>query len=112
MLQPLTQFDFYERIGATRGVALVLFSAAACGSCRHWKTFLAQYAAAHDGVQVFEVDAGLEPALAQEYELFHLPALFMFVDGEYHAPLACEPRAPELEKMINHLRQLPAEEAP
>ncbi len=112
MLTRLTQFDFYEAIDATPGLAVVLFSAASCGSCRHWKQFLAAYRDAHPEISIFEVDAGLEPALAQEFELFHLPALFLFQDGEYHAAVQCEPRDALFAAELARLLQLPAEEAP
>ena len=99
MLTRLTQFDFYPVIGDTQGPAVVLFSAEACGSCRYWKQFLQSYGAAH-------------PELTQEFELFHLPALFLFVDGEYHAALHCEPNEAAFAALLVRLQQCPAEEAP
>lgn len=88
LLQRLDQFNFYSTLADTPGPALVLFTAGACGACRHWKQLLQGFSRS-DGIPGFEVDAGLDQALAQEFELFHLPALFLFVDGEFHRPLQC-----------------------
>lgn len=61
---------------------------------------------------VFEVDAGQDQALAREFELFHLPALFLFRDGHYHRPVSCEASLPRLRAEIAAQLALPAEEAP
>jgi thiol-disulfide isomerase/thioredoxin len=110
-MQRLNQFSFYPTLAETSGPALVFFSAASCGSCRHWKQLLESFASS-DGIPVFEVDAGIDQALAQEFELFHLPALFLFVDGDYHCPLQCEASPPKLRTALAAARALPAEEAP
>lgn len=110
-MQRLDQFSFYPALAEIPGPALVLFSAAACGSCRHWKQLLEGFSCS-DGVPVFEVDAGIDQALAREFELFHLPALFLFVDGDYHSPLQCEASLPAVRTALAAALLLPAEEAP
>ena len=111
MLQRLDQFNFYVRLAETPGPALVLFTALACGACRHWKQLLEGFSRA-EGIPVFEVDAGLDQALTREFELFHLPALFLFVDGEYHRPVECEANLTALRTALAAAVALPAEEAP
>jgi thioredoxin-like negative regulator of GroEL len=111
-MQRLDQFSFHPSLAEVSGPAVVFFSAAACASCRHWKILLDEFAAATDGLPVFEVDAGQDQALAREFELFHLPALYLFLDGEYHRPLACEASLPRLRAAIADALALPAEEAP
>lgn len=111
-MQRLDQFTFYPTLADTPGPALVFFSAASCGSCRHWKQVLNDYAAAAGALPVFEVDAGQDQALAREFELFHLPALFLFVAGEYHRPLECAAGLAPLRAAIAANLALPAEEAP
>jgi thiol-disulfide isomerase/thioredoxin len=111
-MQRLDQFTFYPVLADTPGPALVFFSAASCGSCRHWKRVLDEYAAAAGALPVYEVDAGLDQALAREFELFHLPALFLFVDGEFHRPLQCAAAVASLCAAIDAALAMPAQEAP
>lgn len=111
-MRRLDQFSFFDILAATPGPALVFFSAAACGACRHWRALFADFEAGADAVPVFEVDAGEDAALAHAFELFHLPALFLFVDGEYHRPLQCEASLPRLRAAVDAALALPAEEAP
>lgn len=111
-MQTLDQFTFYARLADTRGPALVFFSAAACASCRHWKLLLHAYAETPGAAPVYEVDAGVDQALAREFEIFHLPALFLFMDGAYHRPIDCEARLPTLRAAVAEALALPALEAP
>ena len=63
-------------------------------------------------INVFQVDAELNMALSHEYELFHLPALFLFVNGEFHCELQAEARLPHLLHALDVALAAPAEEAP
>lgn len=110
-MQRLDQFSFYPRLAETAGAVLVFFSAAGCASCRHWKLLLQEFTA-RDAVPVFEVDAGSDQGLAREFDVFHLPALFVFVNGEYHRPLQAEASLPRLRAAVAAALALPAEEAP
>lgn len=111
-LPQLDQFSFHARLADTPGPALVFFTAQSCASCRYWRQLLEDWAQEPDAIPVFAVDAGQDQALAREFELFHLPALFLFVDGEYHRPIACEARLPALQTAIAAALRLPAAEAP
>ena len=95
-----------------RGVALVCFTQAGCGTCRHVKTVLENMATAEPALQVFEVRADEESALAREFDVFHLPALFVYLDGEFHAPLHAEPRADALRAALADVIAAPAQEPP
>ena len=110
-LDQLTEFDFYRRLAASSGVSLVLFSGPDCGACRRAETMLSE-ALAGTEVHLFKVDVQKSMALAREYEVFHLPALFLFVDGHYHAPLhnALSPAA--LRQAVAAALQSPSQEAP
>ena len=111
-MQRLDQFTFYPSVTAIPGPALVFFSAAGCGSCRHWKQVLHAYEAHPGAVPVLEVDAGIDQALAREFDVFHLPALFVFVNGEYHRPLHCAASLQDLRTALLAALAAPAEEAP
>lgn len=108
----LDQFEFHETIERTRGVVLVMFSAPGCGACRRWRPLLVRLAGERADLQVFEVDAARDLALAREFEVFHLPALFLFVDGLYHCALHSEAQPARLEAALQAALMAPAEEAP
>lgn len=106
----LTQFDFHHRLEQTHGLAVVYFTAQACGACRHLYPVLTRLP--EQGVQVYQVDAEKEQGLVKEFEVFHLPSLFLYVDGHYHAPLHSEPVLEKLLHAISLAAAAPAQEAP
>ena len=57
-----------------------------------------------------EVDAAKDPALAREFEVFHLPAVFVFVDGTYHCALHSEARPERIEAALQSALAAPEEE--
>lgn len=88
-LQTLSEFDFHPRLAASAGTSLVLFTSPDCGSCRVWLRLLETFSSPL--VQnAYVVDVQIATGLAYEYEVFHLPSLFLFVDGKFHAPLHSE----------------------
>jgi thioredoxin 1 len=108
----LDQFDFHHQIGDTQGPALVLFHTPGCPSCRHWKRLLTDYADLHDGVALYQVDVQRDMALAHEFGLFHLPALFLFVDGRFHCEIQSEARVEMMHAAIGAAIEAPPREAP
>lgn len=111
-IKTLTQFDFYAKIEETNGLSLVYFSAQACSSCKHLSQVLSQLAEEQPSLSIFTVDAQQDQALVKEYEVFHLPSLFLFQNGQYHAAIQSEARASSILQAISSASQLPAEEAP
>lgn len=85
----LSEFDFHERLTAATGIAVVMFSGPACGACKHLEKQLPDWLSGHVD-HLFKVDAQRSMALARAYEVFHLPSLFVFVNGSFHAPLHAE----------------------
>ena len=112
VLQTLDDADFYAVMQTTRGPSIVFFTSAGCNSCRYWKTLLGQLAEMRPTLHIFAVDAQQSMGLTQEYEVFHLPALFLFIDGQYHAPLQCEARLDTIEQTLDDMLLAPAQEAP
>ncbi len=110
-LAMLDQFSFHHVLEETPGTALVLFTTPYCGSCKAMKQALLQLEA-DSGLHLFEVDAGTDQALVESFEVFHLPALFLFQDGAYHAPLEVEPVVSRILGKIDELLKQPAREAP
>lgn len=111
-LSTLDDFNFHHILEETAGRSLVLFSNEGCSACRSWKQLLTQRLPPAHGIHLFEVDAGHSPGLVREFEVFHLPSLFLYVDGRYHAPLQCEARPSALLAEIDAASRRPAEEAP
>ena len=112
VINALTQFNFYPQLDKTPGLSLVYFSADGCSSCRHLSQVLLELQRQRQDLSVFQVDAQQDQALVSEYEVFHLPALFLFKDGHYHAAIHCEARLTSIEQAISAANAAAAEEAP
>ena len=112
VFEPLSQFDFYQRLEQSPGVSLVFFSADNCASCHYWEQLLWQYKAAHPDTNVFRVDAATDQALVEEFEIFHLPAIYLFMEGQFHSEIQCEAKLDVLAQEIHKLEQMPAKEMP
>ncbi|TCJ15387.1 thioredoxin [Parasulfuritortus cantonensis] len=108
--QPLDEFDYHRRLAATAGPALVLFSSPTCSTCRQVERLLP--GAAPDGVALFKVDARDSLALTRAFDVFHLPGLFLYRDGHYHARLDCQVTPAILRPAISRALAAPAEEEP
>lgn len=87
----LAEGAFHARLAATPGVAAVLFTAPHCGACRAWKRLLPD-ALAGVADRLFEVDAVEATGVARYYGIFHLPTIYLYRDGRFHAELQCEAR--------------------
>ena len=111
VLKPLAG-DLHHRLAATQGISLVLFTGPACGACKRLKQVLHERHDMFTDVNLFEVDAERDMALTREFGVFHLPAMFLFRDGDYHCELHSEAAAERLRVAIDAALVRPAEEAP
>jgi thioredoxin 1 len=109
-LHPLDESSYHRRLAATPGLALVLFGSSGCGACRVAEARLP--AAVPSGATLFKVDVQRATALARAFAVFHLPDLFLYRDGHFHARLRCEISAPALAAALGEALALPAEEEP
>jgi thioredoxin-like negative regulator of GroEL len=111
--QILDQFNFHHTLEATPGLAIAFFTREGCGSCRHWRRVLADYRARHPhAAQIFEIDAERDSALSREFGVFHLPALFLFHNGHFHAELKVEAHPDKLQQAIDTALAAASEEIP
>jgi thioredoxin-like negative regulator of GroEL len=85
----LAEGDFHARLAASPGVAAVLFSAPHCGGCRAWKRLLPD-ALAGVADALFEVDVSEATGVARAFGIFHLPTIYLYQHGRFHAELQCE----------------------
>lgn len=109
-LQALTEFDYHHTLAHSSGASLVLFSSPDCGSCRKVESLLP--AAVSDTIRLYKVNVQQATALARQYDLFHLPALFLYKDGHFHAALQSEVTPDKLREAIEAALSKPAEEEP
>ena len=107
----LESFEFHHELEMQAGTSLVMFTGESCGSCRAWKQLLISYQKQH-AITLYEIDAGKDMALVNEFDVFHLPAMFLYAQGRYHSPLQCEAKLPVLEQAIHDCLQADAREMP
>ncbi|MEW9900043.1 thioredoxin family protein [Chitinivorax sp. PXF-14] len=109
--EPLGDGGLHRRLAAAAGVSLVMFSRHGCGSCRVAESQLPAWL---PGVvdNLFKVDVDINAGLMREFDVFHLPALFLFKNGQFHAPLHCPLTPNALATAIHALITAPAQEAP
>ena len=90
---------------------MVLFSAPRCGACRAWKQLLPS--ALSDQARVFyEVDVSEATGVARYFDIFHLPTVYLYRDGQFHAELQCEARLDSIRLAAHQLLIAPAQDEP
>jgi thioredoxin 1 len=110
-LHPLTEFNYHPTLAQTPGASVVLFSSPECGSCRTVERLLPE-AAAGAVTTLYKVDVQQATALAREFEIFHLPTLFLYRDGRFHAVVQSEVTPGKLQRAIAAALAAPPEEEP
>jgi thioredoxin 1 len=103
--------EFHHILRETDGLSVVMFSGPDCGTCRRVEQLLP---GALNGIAsaLFKVDVQQCMGLARQYEVFHLPALFLFADGKFHATLNSEVTPVALQQAVERALAQPAEEEP
>jgi len=108
---PLGEGEFHARLSRIAGLAVVLFSTPHCGACRAWKALLPR-ALGETGAQLFEVDVAQATGIARYYDIFHLPTIYLYRDGRFHAELQAEARIDAIRAATRRLLAAPAQEEP
>ena len=112
MMVSLRQGGFHHTLADTPNVSLVLFTSPECGSCRQLKALLPKLLETHTDWHLFEVDAQQEMGLTQEFEVFHLPTLFLYYEGQFYCELKAHASLVDIQDKVAQALKLPAEEAP
>lgn len=107
----LGEGDFHARLTSAAGVAAVLFTAPHCGACRVWKRLLPE-ALAGIADALYEVDVSEATGVARYYGIYHLPAIYLYRDGHFHAELQCEAKAGVVQETASSLLAGEAGEEP
>jgi len=90
---------------------VVVFSAPHCGACRAWKQQLLR--ALPDLVNAFhEVDVSEATGVAHYFGIFHLPTVYLYCNGVFHAELQCEMRPQSILQTAQGLFEAPAQDEP
>jgi thioredoxin 1 len=108
----LDDLNFHHVLADTPGAALVFFTAPNCGACRNLRQALDNYLQAYPSLPLFEIDAVHNGGLVNALDIFHLPAMFLYVNGHYHRELKCEPLPARIHHAIQTALSLPAEDEP
>lgn len=106
----LTDFDADQRLLASSGVSLVIFTSVGCASCRFAREQLPRLDLAID--RLCWVDAGDNGGLVERYQVFHLPALFVVRDGEFFGPVQSRLTGIGLNEALGQALNRIAEELP
>lgn len=110
-LMRLHEGDFHRRLAATSGVAAVLFSVPHCSACRAWKRLLPE-ALLDLADRLYEVDVAEATGVARGYDIFHLPTIYLYRDGHFHAELQCEARHDAIRRTALALLGAPSQDEP
>lgn len=90
---------------------MVLFSTPHCGACRAWKRLLPD--ALPDIVETFfEVDISEATGVARYFDIFHLPTIYIYRDGRFHAQLQCPACCEAIRKTALRLLETAAQDEP
>ena len=111
-MKPLDQFNFHQTLEASRGRVLVMFTAPHCGACNMLRDALVDFHRDQPATALYEVDTQRDPGLGEEFGVFHLPALFLYLNGQYHAEIRCEALPEKIAEGVDHAVSVPAEETP
>lgn len=104
----LTDFDIDQQLLGLGGVSLVVFTSVGCSSCRWARARLPELELPID--RLCWVDAGDNGGAVQRYQVFHLPALFVVRDGEFHGTLQSRLTQQDLSESLRQaLNRIPEE---
>jgi thioredoxin-like negative regulator of GroEL len=107
----LAEGAFHARLASAPGITVVLLSAPHCGACRAWKRLLPE-ALSDLAESFFEVDVGEATGVARYFDIFHLPTIYLYRDGRFHAELQCEARRHTIREAVSRLLAAAAQDEP
>lgn len=106
----LSDFDVDQQLLQLAGSSLVIFTSVGCASCRYARQQLPRL---NLPVQrLCWIDAEENGGAVERYEVFHLPALFLVHDGQFHGALRVSLTESQLHQALNRALSTAPEELP
>lgn len=112
MILPLHPVRWRAELATRPGPALLVFTQKGCGACAALTRVLNQPWASPPGLTVWSMDAHEASAAVAELDVFHLPTMFLFVDGAFHAAVDCAPTARGVADAVHAALAGPAQDEP
>ena len=104
MIKKITADELQELVIDKKNPVVLDFGAEYCGPCKKLAPIIADLAGELAGqVDFYEVDAGAEPGIAQQYGVMSLPTLLMFKDGDVKERMVGLAAKAKILKKINGL---------
>jgi len=115
-IKELDEFNFHPTISETAGISVVFFSGPHCSSCHHLRNLfnqeMQQFIEKFGAFSVFEIKADKATALVNEFNVFHLPTMFLYQNGAFHCELRAQAIPSKIIEAIDEAVLRPAEEEP
>ena len=111
-LAQLDQYNFHHDISEMPGKVIVFFTSPDCGACHALRKAVETLLEQEENLSAREIDAVMNTALTNEFGFFHLPSLYLYIDGKFHAEIHSQADADSLRKAIETLSAQPAQEEP
>lgn len=116
----LDEFNFHQTLGDSSGLVLTFFTGPHCASCHHLRDLFTNkiqmlkkhFSEINLPFNVFEIKADKANALVNEFNVFHLPSLFLYQNGQYHCELQTQAHPQKILEAIEFALSKPAEEEP
>lgn len=61
---------------------------------------------------LYEVDVSEATGVARYFGIFHLPTLYLYRNGQFHAELQCEARLEAIRQAVQRMLVAPAQDEP
>jgi len=106
----LTDLDIDQQLLGLPGASLLVFTSVGCSSCRWARQQLPGWEL--PVARICWVDAGHNGGAVQRYGIFHLPALFVVCEGQFHGALQVGLNAGDLREGIDEALKREPEELP
>lgn len=112
----LNEFNFHQTISDSFGIFLVYFTGPHCASCHHLRDLFTRetikFKNNFSEFNVYEIKADKATALVNEFNVFHLPTIFLYNDSQYHCELQTQAHPKKIIEAIKLALLNPAEEEP
>ena len=109
-LHKLSYLDYYQILESRQEPSLVCFTNPSCGGCRRLHRLLVEHPPQIPDLQCFEILVEDAYGLVEEFDIFHLPTMFLYSNGQFHRPIHSRLEPTALENAIREALQQPAQE--